>query len=539
MAIKDKLHNGIKEHWSFCFVVVIALFAFSLRYWLYMRYHNPLMLHEQDGIAYMANAKDILSFKFPSNLYMPPFYSLVIALFSFLPVKLEAAARIASITMDALVTLPLFGIARIFLPRIASLVVCGLWATFYFSLFYAPSPLSQSTYLFMLLSGTFLLYRATLNGAGLWLYALSGACLSAAYQTRPEGIVSLAVGLFLVAICSIRNDADRLRQIKGSAIFLLLFAVAALPYLLALHAQLGHWTFTAKTTVAIKGVDGSLELASMGGKAKNGVALWLEQFGGITGGLSFIKANIGGFFKLFIGTFPKWTHLFALAGLVFMFFGKNLIYKLFLLIPIMVTFPVCVVNLPKDSAYIYPLYPLYLLAFVAGLWGLLSLLGKLGNSLFPAIEPKILPPLFSILLLLTASLISINSWNEANANFQNSDYLYQVEITDKILRAAGEKLQSLSSSKEPVMTRWGLITYFAERPFIGLPKGNVADVIDYGRKNGAKLIVIDTGTVETRRQELAELLNPLYGGGINVKYGIQVVGFGKSEVGGYVIFRYI
>lgn len=539
MASTDKLLSVINKHWGVCFSISISLLAFSLRYWFYWRYPYPLMLHEQDGIAYMSNARDILSLKAPGNLFMPPFYSLVIAFFALLPIKMESAARIASIAMDALVVLPLFGLSRILLPRLASLTVCGLWATFSFSLVYTPSPLSQSTYLFMLLSGAYLLFRATTSGSGTWQYWASGICLCAAYQTRPEGIVALGAGLVILAVCVFRDSADRKRQIKGSLFFMLAFALCALPYILMLHSQLGHWTFTAKTTVAIKGIDGSLTLGSGGTKLKNGLDLWLEQFGGVTGGINFIRANIAAFYSLLLRTFPIWTHFVALIGILLMLIGRNFMSRLFLLIPFLVTGPVFVANLPKAHAYIYPLFPLYLIAFVAGIWGVLSLAEKGASRIAPAFSGRVLPILSALLLLIPTGYISVNSFREADDNYNAPEYLYQVYITDKIFRAAGEELRYISAPGELVMTRWGLISYFAERPLMVMPKGNIDEVLAHGRKNGAKLIVIDTESVGTRRQELVELLDPLYGKGVDPRHRLQIVATRTSDVGGYVIYRYM
>jgi hypothetical protein len=539
MISSDSFFTVIKKQWAVVAAVIITLIAFFLRFWLFRRYHNPLMLHEQDGIAYMSNALALLSFKLPNDLYMPPFYSFVIALFSLLPVKLETAARVASITMDALVVLPLYGLARIFLARLPALAVCGLWATFSFSLFYAPSPLSQSTYLLMLLSGTYFLYRASTNGLGYRFYWASGACLCAAYQTRPEGIVALGAGLALIALSALQGGADRRRQVKGAVFFAVAFALCALPYILALHAKLGHWTFTAKTTVAIMGIDGSLTLGSAGGKAKSGVELWLEHFGGVSGGINFIIGNITAFFNLLLKTFPAWTHVFALAGLLFMLISKKFVPRLFPLLLFVVTIPVYVANLPKGNAYIYPLFPLYLLALVVGIQGMLSLAGKGVNRLLPALSARVLSTLLALLLLLPTGSIAMNAWREVNANFTAADYLNQVDIADKIMRIAGEDVKTFSLPGEYVMTRWGLISYFADRPLMVLPKGSIDEVLAYGRKNGARLLVIDSGAVDTRRQELLELLNPLFGKGIDPRYRLRVVAARINDVGGYVIYRYM
>ncbi|MEI6208332.1 MAG: hypothetical protein WCP20_16245 [Desulfuromonadales bacterium] len=89
------------------------------------------------------------------------------------------------------------------------------------------------------------------------------------------------------------------------------------------------------------------------------------------------------------------------------------------------------------------------------------------------------------------------------------------------------------------MTRWGLVGYFADRPVLTLPKGGVKEVIEYGRKNGARFILIDSNSVLSRRQELQELLGPLEGKPVNPAYGIETF-YGNyfPDLGGYVIYRY-
>ena len=73
----------VPDEWVAAFGMVI--FAFAMRYWFFYSYPSPLMLHEQDGTAYMYIARDLLAFKAPENIFMPPFYPLLIAIFSVLP----------------------------------------------------------------------------------------------------------------------------------------------------------------------------------------------------------------------------------------------------------------------------------------------------------------------------------------------------------------------------------------------------------------------------------------------------------------------
>jgi len=532
----NRITGFIREHPGSVGAVLVALLAFGMRYWFFWNYPYPLMLHEQDGIAYMSIARELLELKKPGNLFMPPFYPLVIAVFSLLPVKLEIAARLASITMDSLLVLPLYGLARIILPRGASLAVCILWSSFTFSLFFTPSPLSQSTYLCMLFTGTYLLYRALADSGRPWLFALAGVCFSCAYLTRPEASVSIAIALFLTAAGSLRRGADRRAHLIGGGVMLGAFLLTAFPYLLLLRDHFGHWTFTAKTVVAIKGIDGSLTL---GGKStKSGLALWLDEFGGFSGGMRFIWANFTGFFTLLKNSFPAWMSWTAAAGIPFILVGRNFFYRLIFFMPLLVTVPVYVANLPKTHSYIYPLFPMYMLAFVAGGWGVLGLLrlgtGKLGQNL----PEKAFGAVATTLLMVPVSYLVVTSFREATNNYVSPELLFQVEQTRKVFMAAGEDIKALSRPGDLVMTRWGLVSYFAERPLMVMPKGKIEEVLAEGRKAGARLMLIDTESVSTRRQELKELLGPLYGSEIDPGYGLEVMATRMTDLGGYVVYRF-
>ena len=532
----SRLTGFFREHEELSLALLGALLAFALRYWYFWSYPYPLMLHEQDGIAYMTIAREILALQKPANLFMPPFYPLVIALFSVLPVKFEVAARLASMVMDSLLVLPLYGLARIILPRPASLAVCLLWATFAFSLFFTPSPLSQSTYLCMLLTATWLLYRALGEGGRRWQFVLAGVCFACAYLTRPEGVVSIAIALGLVTAGAVRKGADRRAHLVGGGLMLAAFLLTAFPYLLLLKAQFGHWTFTAKTMVAIKGIDGSLTLGAK--TAKSGLALWLDEFGGLEGGVRFIQSNFIAFFALLRHSFFPWTGWFALIGLPLIFIGRGFYSRLFFLMPLLVTVPVYVANLPKNHSYIYPLFPIYMLAFVAGAWGILSLLRSGVARVCPALSPRLAGSVAAILLALPVFYIAVVSCREATANYTSPEYLFQVEQTSKVFKAAGEDIKTLSQPGDKVMTRWGLVSYFAERPLVILPKGGIEEVLAAGRQAGVRYVLIDTESVTSRRQELTELLGPLEGRGVNPRYGIEVVATRMTDLGGYIIYRY-
>ncbi|MGB9081277.1 MAG: glycosyltransferase family 39 protein, partial [Desulfuromonadaceae bacterium] len=183
------------------FILPVAAFlvAYSLRYHFLVTYRFPLMIHEQDAVGYMDVAKTFLQWQLPGVSGRPPGYPIVIALFALLPVGLEYAARLASISMDALIVFPLFFISRIYLSRVGSFAVCLLWAFFSFSLIFSTSPLSQSSYLFYLLSGIAFLHLG-LEMKRLGAFVGAGAFFALSYLARPEGAVGFGCGLFLCLI---------------------------------------------------------------------------------------------------------------------------------------------------------------------------------------------------------------------------------------------------------------------------------------------------------------------------------------------------
>jgi hypothetical protein len=101
--------------------------------------------------------------------------------------------------------------------------------------------------------------------------------------------------------------------------------------------------------------------------------------------------------------------------------------------------------------------------------------------------------------LLLLCFVGFDSFSKVTAEFTSQEFLYQVELPKRIFKESGEFVRTVSNPTDLVMTRWGLISYDADRPYVVLPKGDVAEVVGYGRKSGVKYLVIDTISVESRR----------------------------------------
>jgi 4-amino-4-deoxy-L-arabinose transferase-like glycosyltransferase len=249
----------LEHKWDYILAFAVFLLAFALRYHFLVTYRYPMMVHEQDAVGYMDAAKSFLHLRLPTVAGRPPGYPIVIALFALLPVGLEFAARLASIFMDALVVLPLYYIARIYLSRAGALAVCLLWAFFSFSLYFSTSPLSQSSYLCFLLFGVAFLYFGYEKRGLTWFFC-SGIFMALSYLARPEGIVGFCYGLFFCLTLLIGKNGTYRKNILLPICFIAGFLLLAGPYLIAMRITLGGWTISALTAAQVKSADTVLTL---------------------------------------------------------------------------------------------------------------------------------------------------------------------------------------------------------------------------------------------------------------------------------------
>lgn len=519
----------------------LFLLAFAVRYHFLATYNYPLMIHEQDGVAYMGFARGLLHWRM-ENYSLPPLYPALIAVFSALPVSFENAARLASITMDALTVLPLAYLAGRFLGPAGRIAVGVLWAFSPFSLYFTVSPLSQSSYLCCLLSGIALLYRGLEEeGSGAWLCA-AGVFGAFAYLARIEGIIGVGCGALLCLVRfldqgrSVRSHAARLCCYLGG------FLAGAGPYLIGLHNKVGYWTVSVRGEQELKTPDAVNTLNAAGTLTRNltkGLSLWTRNFGSLPDFLAFAGANAKAYLAVYLGMFPLWVHLLSLVGVALLATVKGVRRACYLLTLLLVLAPIFVLNIPKTPSYFYPVFPLLFLCILIGWEGILAagglLLGRLSGAGAAAWYRRGAGPLLLLPLLALVPMF----YGVADSQFQDPGLVHQALLTQSIYQDAGEFLLHNSAPGDPVLTRWGLISYYADRPLMILPKGGVPEVVAFARKNGARFMVIDSPSVYSRRQELEELLKPLGGEDTGRAYGLQVVHTkADPQLGeGYVIYK--
>jgi len=528
--------------WEFILPVAAFLTAFALRYHFLVTYRFPMMIHEQDAIGYMDVAKSFLNHQLPSVSGRPPGYPVVIALFALLPVGLEFAARLASIFMDALVVFPLFVISRIYLSRIGSFAVCLLWAFFYFALIFSPSPLSQSSHLFYLLAGIALLHLALEKKAIGWFFC-AGAFFAAAYLARPEGIIGFVCGFLLCLTPFMDNGGLNKKNLLFPICFFFGFLLLAGPYLGALHSVFGSWTLSPMSEAHVKTADAVLTLNAKGELQKTGstgLSVWKEKYQTFPIFLNAVRGNIQAFAGVYKNSLPIWMHVVSGAGLLSLLWKTPGLKFALLLIPLAVISPSFIVTIPKSSSYLYPVFMLTFISFVSCFEAFYRLVFRF-FQLFQTVEqPRLLQIVLPGIMLVIISNIALGFYLTAHNDYHSPELVTEAMTTDRIYKGAGEIIKKNSQANEVIMTRWGLVGYFADRPILALPKGGVKEVVEYGKKNGARFIMIDTNSVLTRRQELRELLAPLEGQTVNPVYGIEAVNSNYfQDLGGYVIYRYM
>lgn len=537
MKVAKDASASVRNRWEILIPLFIAVVAFLLRYSFRAAYAYPMMIHEQDAIGYMDIAKSFLHLQVPAVTGRPPGYPLVIALFALLPVDLERAARLASIFMDASAVVPLYYLARHYLTRVAAGAASLLWAFFSYSLYFSTSPLSQSSYLCFLLCGVALLHRGIQSWNWKWFLS-AGAAMALSFLARPEGIAGFGYCLCLSATL-VAGRSDRTRQkLWLPACFLLGFLVLAGPFLVAMRVELGGWTVSALSGVQMRGVDATLTLNAQG-EVQRAASTGMEFFKALPLFLASMVNNGIAFFKVYLSTFPAWVNLVTAGGGVLIIRKAPWRDTCLLLVLVVVVAPALVANLPKSHSYIYPVFAMGFICFGAFLDTLHSFGIRVARRSLSGANPRIVEASLSILLSLPIAYICFISYQGADAAYQEPGLVAQKMETEKILAGASQIIKIHSDPKDLIMTRWGLVGYFADRPVLLLPKGGVQEVLDYGRKNKAELILIDTNAVLSRRQELLELLDPLEGKEINPRYGIKVIA--KEfipDLGGYVIYRY-
>lgn len=437
-----------------------------------------------------------------------PGYSFFVGLFDLLLHDIERSLRLVSVVFSTLTVGVVYAMGRAFFSRPSAIAAAGFCATLPFLHGMSGIDITEPTFTFFLLAGAFSFWQAYTAGSSR-LAVVAGFLLVAAYLTRSEGFITwfaLSVFALLDLVTRLRRDGRRL-LVRVLVPFWLAFMLFFAPYLVYLHSMTGEWHLSGKAAgnaqvikaylgQTAEGVDVKFKFDKSGSGFDTAKGEGLGKFFRENPELFLfnLKQNWSDFVTEFPQTMP-WYLLLAAAGAFVAVLRRRR-------------------SLPVAACLVSICAPLviYFLFFVQqrGFYPYVSALCVLAGAgiCLPAGSPAPgRPNRRSLLPLLVAVPLSLyylyQDFPRPKPPYQHSQD--GARLDDKHI---GQHLKKLLPPDAVIMTRFGRIAFYAERPMVIPPQESYADVIAYARKNHVTHLVINSKFVDMRPQ-LSALYGPL------------------------------
>jgi 4-amino-4-deoxy-L-arabinose transferase-like glycosyltransferase len=181
------------------------------------------------------------------QLFFPPLFPYLIAAISLLTHQVELAGRLVSLTMGAMLVVPVYLIGLHLYGRAPAYVAAALIALHPYLIFYSSTVYCEPTYLTLVLTGIYWSLRALrLRTAGSFL--LAGSFFGLAYLIRPEAAIYPFVALGLTVAYVFMTNRRDLRRVALRSIWMpAMFMMLAAPYIVWLYGETGQWRLEGKS----------------------------------------------------------------------------------------------------------------------------------------------------------------------------------------------------------------------------------------------------------------------------------------------------
>jgi 4-amino-4-deoxy-L-arabinose transferase-like glycosyltransferase len=435
-----------------------------------------------DSAEYGFVARDFLRGDFIKGLFSPapPFYPLLIYLFSPDTTHVEIAGRFLSLFFGTLSIIPLFYLVKEAIGQKEAILSALLYTFHPYLVTYSGMLLTESTYWGLLTLSVFFFWTG-LRREKVWRIALSGCFLGLAYLTRPEGIGYVLVYLAWVVVDGVFRKKWFKRLIVSGVLILSVF-VFVIPYIIYIHQETGQWLISKKALDAqsrfLKGgeeyVDSSKDIKKNGPVEKNSEILGIAK-------------NVVRFVPFVTYHYLRAYH-FSLW--LFLFFGlirvrrKVIPYELFLASLVLFHLLSLSTFIPSTIRFSVPVIPLFLFWASAGILEIKRYLEKTKIS-----NPE------RVILLLIIIVILIQ--------------LPQGLIPERRHRAEQKKvglwLKQNTPQKAIIMSNSPQEAFYADREFKALPWGisshgfidkSYNEIINHAKTNGVRYILVNRNTHE-------------------------------------------
>lgn len=499
--------NGRITRGEYIFLAVIFLVALLVRL-----YFIPFFrVISADGIGYVSAARSLLKGIYsPMTIYGVVYPSLT-AVVSLTGMPTELSGRLVSACMGSLLVVPLYLLARDFFSKQVGIVACILIVAWPPLRSWAGEVMTQATYITLIVTWYWLLWRAYRNGSIRWSLA-AGAVAGLSYLTRPESLVAFAVmaPVLLLPYVKTRKVKER---VALAAACIGAFILMLVPFILLVHHVTGLWQLTGK---------GGATLADALSEYLGRPDLKNEPgFKGI-GFLDVIRLYPGFLWPNFVSNFMKTMQImlpwYLWAAVVVGFIGGGWtrerstarIYLLASFAPlgiIMVFFFV-------GPEYVQPYLPVLFLWAGGGFCEIEKMLLKsfasVGNG-----SKNILTTV--PIAIIAVSLLTVFTFVAQVPSDRNKPYHYDDDGGRFDHRRMGELLKKHLPSGSKIMTRSGRISFYAELENVGMPQADLMEMIDTARKKGVRYLIID-GMLMGMRPQFGPLFTPLLSGLDTVLY---------------------
>jgi len=472
-----------------------------------------------DGVAYAQIARDIFGGSgLASATHFPPFYPLLVALFHLVFSDIELAGRLAAMFMGSLLVVPVYLLAREFFDRRVGIMASALVMAWPSLRQWSNEVMSQSTYITLVLLGSYLVWHACRNRSLAHAVA-GGVSMGLAHLTRSEGVlVFLALSLVLAVDATVKRDGRQLAcLLAGWGAFFVVF----LPYAYFLHEVTGTWQLTGKSRVAL--ADSLMEYLGRPDLKRDPAFQEIGYLDVVRQYPDFLRQNIAGNLMKFVREFvPPYLWLLGLLGFCTGGWNREKLKERAYLFATFAPLGIIIVFFFIGPEYIQPYLPVFFLWVAAGvLWMEKQVLSLAGGEHHLLLAWRKATGVFSLVTTVMFALYLLAGQVPAD---RDRLYHFSQDGGRYDHKRIGLLLNEYLPKSARIMTRWGRVGFYADRGWVDMPQASLEEIVATARKSGARYIVVD-GALVGLRPQLGVLYEPLFVEGASGVYVEKGAGF--------------
>lgn len=463
-----------------------------------------------DGVGYVTAARSLLKGVYsPLTVYGVVYPSLT-AIVSLTGISTESAGRLVSAFMGSLLVVPLYLLARDFFNRNVGVIACVLVIAWPPLRAWAGEVMTQATYITLIVTWYWLLWRAYRSGSISWSLA-AGVVAGLSYLTRPESLVAFAVMAPVLLLPYIGKRTVKERIVLTATCFAAFVCILS-PFVMLVHDVTGQWQLTGKGGAtladALSEYLGRPDLKNEPGFTGIGFLEVLRSYP------RFLWINLGKNFAKMLQTMLPW-YLWGAVAVGFAIGGwkRERVMERLYLCASFAPLGIIMVFFFIGPEYTQPYIPVLFLWVGNGMckaeeWFLRSLTTQKGLSKYVARAP---------LAIIAVSLLTLFSFVGQVPADRYKPYHYDDDGGRYDQRRIGELLKEQLPPGSRIMTRWGRISFYAELENVSMPQADMMEMIAVARKKDVRYIIID-GMLIGMRPQFEPLFAPLFNGPESVLY---------------------